>query len=612
MEKTPELVAAKLPLLPDSPGIYIWKSKSGEVIYVGKAKSLKHRVKSYLTSSEKDIKTEHLVKNIADLEYIITPSETDAFILEATLIKRHRPKYNVLLKDDKRYPFVKITLDEPFPRIMVTRDLVKDGSRYFGPYTDARSLRFTLRNFEWIFPIRNCNRKIPADYVKYKTDCINHQLGKCPAPCIGAISREDYNRIVKRLIDFFGGKQQEVVDELRSEMNTLAEQLRFEEAAKLRDRIVAIDKIRKRQIVFDASKGSFDVIGCYREENNAVCVVMKVSQGVVVNQENYPLSGVENTDQAEILSAFVKLYYADKDDLPAEILLPFEPTEMEELNQWLSGRLVQPQRGDKTRLLAMAKRNAFNLVEEKKLAHLRKANRTIFPIQELKEKLDLPRLPRKMVCMDISTIQGTDTVSSAVFFENGKPKKKFYRHFIIRSIDSQNDFAALQETMYRFLDETRKDEAMTPDLFIIDGGKGQLGACSAILGASSLSETPIISLAKRAEEIYTLSRPESIVLARSSSALRMLTSIRDEAHRFAINFHRSRRSRRTLVSELEDIRGIGEQTKFLLLKELGSVENIRLASVEQLAAIKGIGFVTANLIHDYFVSRSARQDNSKA
>lgn len=600
MEKTPELIEQKLRFLPDQPGIYIWKDAAGEVIYVGKAKDLKNRVRSYLSNSPKDIKTEQLVRHIRDLDFIITLSEHDAFILEATLIKRHKPKYNILLKDDKRYPFVKITLQEAFPRIMVTREVERDGSRYFGPFTDAGSLRMTLRNFEWIFPIRTCSRNIPADKIKYKNACINHQLGKCPAPCIGAVSREEYLRIVRRQMSFFEGKHQEILDEFRNEMNTLAEDLKFEEAAHLRDRIQAIEKIRKRQVVYSPDSHNIDVLGFYQEENVAVCVVLRIMGGMMVNCEDYPLSNAEDRDPGQILGAFVKLYYTTRDDLPEEILLPFEPAEMEELNAWLRGKLSLPQRGEKSKLLAMAKRNAFQLVEERKLAHLRKANRTIFPIQELKEKLALPKLPRKMVCMDISTIQGTDTVSSAVFFENGKPKKKFYRHFIIRSIDTQNDYAALQETLTRFIAEVAKDEQMLPDLLIIDGGKGQLSACKEILDASEHSGLPLISLAKRVEEIYVPGRLDSLILPRSSSALRLLTAIRDEAHRFAINFHRSRRSKRTLISELEEIPGIGEQTKFLLLKELGSVEEIKNASLEKLASIKGIGPHTAARIQEHF------------
>lgn len=600
MEKTPELIQKKLNFLPDQPGIYLWKNSAGEIIYVGKAKSLKHRIRSYLSGAARDIKTEQLVRHIADLDYIITLSEHDAFLLEATLIKRHKPKYNILLKDDKRYPFVRITLAEPFPRIMVTRDVTRDGSRYFGPYTDGRSLRSTLRNFEWIFPIRTCKRNIPAKGIKFKRACINYQLGKCPAPCIGAISQEEYMRIVKRQMSFFEGKHEEVLEELRSEMKELSENLEFEKAAKLRDRIIAIERIQRRQVVYSQDTKNTDAIGFYKEEGIAVCVVLRVMGGMVVNSEDYPLSNVDGRSAESILSAFLKLYYASRDELPDEILLPQEPGEMDELNSWLGGRLILPQRGGKTKLLAMAKRNAFHLIEQRRLSHLRRANRTIFPIQELKEKLALPKLPRKIVCMDISTIQGTDTVSSAVFFENGKPRKKNYRHFIIRSIDTQNDYAALQETLARFIQETQKDEALFPDLLIIDGGKGQLASCVQTLSAEGQSGIPIISLAKRAEEIYLPGRQESVILPRSSSSLRLVTSIRDEAHRFAITFHRSRRSKRALASELEEIPGVGEQTKFLLLKELGSLEEIKRASRAKLETIKGIGTQTAQRIYDHF------------
>lgn len=599
MEQTGTALEQKLTYLPDLPGIYIWKNASGDVIYVGKALSLKNRVRSYLTGN-KDPKTEQLVKHIADLDFIITNSENEAFLLEATLIKRYRPKYNVMLKDDKRYPFVRITLQEPFPRIMVTRELVRDGSKYFGPFTDSKSLRITLRNLEWVFPLRNCTRIIPADKVKFQKACINLQLGKCPGPCIGLINTQDYARIVNRMLDFFKGRYEEIMGEIREEMLQLSEQMKFEQAARQRDRIIAIEKIQKRQTVFYTDNRNMDIIGLYKEEGMAVCLVIRMQNGAVINQESYPMANVEHSETPEILNAFLKLHYAEHDELPHEILLPFEPTEYTDLNTWLKNRLVLPQRGEKSKLLAMAKRNAFQLIEEKKLFHMRKANRTIFPIQELKEKLALDKLPRKMVCMDISTIQGTDTVSSAVFFENGKAKKKFYRHFIIRSIDTQNDFAALQETMSRFLTEIDKDAEMRPDLFIIDGGKGQLSACDEILKASAYAGIPIISLAKRAEEIFHPQHTESIILSRSSSSLRLITTIRDEAHRFAINFHRSRRSKRTLVSALEEIPGIGEQTKFLLLKALGSVEKIRNATIEELSAIKGIGSKTAQTIVQYF------------
>ena len=600
MEKIPEKIAEKLPLLPDHPGIYLWKNAEGEIIYIGKAKSLKNRVISYFSSTNKDIKTEHLLKHIADLDYILVPTEQDAFILEANLIKRYKPKYNVLLKDDKRYPFVKITLNEPFPRIIVTRDYVRDGSRYFGPFTDTKSLRMTLRNLEWIFPVRTCSRQIPADRIKYQKACINYQLGKCPAPCIGAISQEEYMQIVKRQMRFLEGHHDEIIEEFKTEMNNLSEELKFEEAAKLRDRIQAIEHIQKRQVVYSPDSRNTDVIGFYQEENIAICVVLRIVNGMIINKEDYPLANVEENTPEEILAAFLKLYYSNRDELPDEILLPFEPSELEELNEWLHGIISIPKRGEKSQLITMAKNNAFHLVEERKLAHLRKANRTIYPIQELKEKLSLPKLPRKMVCLDISTIQGTDTVSSAVFFENGKPKKKFYRHFIIKSLDTQNDYAALQETLTRYLKECDENPEMLPDLFIIDGGKGQLNACLEVLKNSKYPDIPIISLAKRIEEVFTPANSQSIILPRSASALRLLIAIRDEAHRFAITFHRSRRSRRTLISELEEIPGIGEQTKFLLLKELGSVDAIKNASPEKLNSIKGIGPKTAENIYSYF------------
>ncbi|MCB5279121.1 MAG: excinuclease ABC subunit UvrC [Candidatus Cloacimonadaceae bacterium] len=590
----------KLHLLPDKPGVYLWKNAKGEVIYVGKALSLKNRVRSYLNNSPKDPKTEQLVIHIAALDYIITTSEAEAFLLEASLIKQNQPKYNVLLKDDKRYPYVKITINEPFPRVFVTREIIKDGSRYFGPYTDVRSLRRTLRSFEWLFPIRNCTRNIPIGAVVYKKACINYQLGKCSAPCIGKISQGQYMQIVNKLIGFFEGKYEELLREFRHEMNSLSEELRFEEAAKIRDRIIAIQNIQKRQSVVYTDCRNVDIIGFYQEENDAVCLVLKMQEGAIVNQENYPMKNLALESRESILGSFIKLYYSQKDNLPQEILLPFEPQDYVGLSKWLNGKLTLPQRGEKTKLLAMAKRNAFNIVEERKLSHLRKANRTIYPIQELKEALGFDKLPRKIVCMDISTIQGTDTVSSAVYFENGKSKKKYYRHFIIRDIQTQNDFAALQETLARFLKEIDKEPDMKPDLFIIDGGKGQLSATYDILVNSLYADIYIVSLAKRAEEIFLPGKLESVILSRSSSALRLVTRVRDEAHRFAISFHRSRRSKRTLISELEEISGIGEQSKFILLKELGSVENIRLADIETLTSIKGIGAKTAKHIYDFF------------
>jgi len=602
-----EEIETKLALLPELPGVYLWKDKEETIIYVGKALNLKHRIKNYLNPAGKDLKTRHLIKKIASLDYIITNSEADAFILEATLIKRYRPKYNIMLKDDKRYPFVKITVNEPFPRIFITRDLQKDNAKYFGPYTEVRYLRNTLRNLEWIFPLRSCNRNIPK--IKYKQPCMNYQLGKCSAPCVGYISQAHYAQTVNQLLRFFSGRYAEILDELRIEMQNASEELRFEDAAKYRDRIIAIERIQKRQSVFNVEGRNIDIIGFYQEEKKAVCVVLKMNNGAIIHQEYYPLANLDYDEPDSILASFLQLYYTDKEEMPEEILLPFSPQEMDKLNSWLGNRLQIPQRGEKTKLIAMAKRNAFNLVEESKLAYLRKANRTIFPVQELKEVLKLPKLPRKIVCMDISTIQGSDTVSSAVFFENGKSKKKYYRHYIIRSIETQNDFAAMQETMTRFLKETEKEPSMKPDLIVIDGGKGQLSASKQILQSSGKEDIYLISLAKRAEEVFIPGNEQSLILPRSSSALRLLIAIRDEAHRFALSLHRKRRSQRTLESTLENIPGIGKKNKFLLLKELGSIENIAKADIATLTNIKGVGSKTAMQIYNHFHKEENHKEN---
>lgn len=604
MLKIPSQILTKVQLLPEQSGVYIWKNSEGEVIYVGKAKSLKNRVKSYFSDSPKDEKTKLLVNHIADLDYTITNSEAEAFLLEANLIKHYKPKYNVLLKDDKRYPFIKITLNEPFPRVLVTREVTKDGAKYFGPYTDAGSLRKTLRFLEWIFPLRNCTRKIPADKIIYTKACINHQLGKCLAPCIGGVTQSDYMKIVEIMLHFFKGMHQEIVDYFRSEMLKASEEQKYELAAGYRDKIRELEKIAKRQTVYYPDNRNIDIIGFYQEQTIVIVVVLKMINGKLIRQENYPLSQTESYEPAEILASFLKLYYADKEELPQEILLPLEPSDFSALSEWLGNRLFLPRRGEKAKLIAMAKRNAFNLAEEQKLAHLKKANRTIKPIQELKEKLNLPKLPRKIICLDISTIQGSDTVSSAVFFLNGKPFKKNYRRFIIKSTVTQNDFAAMAETMSRYLNEIKNNPDLMPDLIIIDGGKGQLSAVKNILDEANV-KIPVISLAKRLEEVFTPDSSESIILSKSSLALRLLTNIRDEAHRFAINFHRQRRSQRTLISELEDIEDIGEKTKFLLLKSLGSVDAIRNATFEDLIAIKGIGEATATKIINYFAGKKA-------
>jgi len=600
MQKITKKIQEKLKLLPLSPGVYIMKNASNKIIYIGKAKVIRNRLRSYFTNAHLDMKTTELVSKVADFEYILTKTEGQAFELEANLIKKHKPKYNIQLKDDKRKPFIKITISKPFPQVFITRELNKNGSKefYFGPYTDTKALRQTMRMLEWIFPIRTCNRKIPEGKPVFKRACMNFQLGKCSAPCIGKISKEEYGQHVKELIQFIKGKNQDLIDDLYKRMSKHSDKLEFEKAAKIRDKIENIQKFNRSKNMFFTDEKNRDVIGIYQEGNRAAVSVLKILSGKLLNKEIYALDNTEGSTSAEIMEAFLKQYYSQKlNELPYRIFLQLEPLEVETINSWLKNKLIIPKKGANKTLISIAKENAFNFVEEEKLKHLRKSNRTIFPIKELKDKLGLKKLPRKMICIDISTIQGSDTVSSLVFFENGKPKKKNYRHFIMETVSGQDDFASMAETMNRYLKKI--DENEKPDLIVIDGGKGQLNKSVKILETLNVDNIEIISLAKRIEEVFLPNRKDSIILPRNSSALRVLVKIRDEAHRFAITFHRKRRTKRTLKSELDEIPGIGEFTKFALLKKFGSVENISKASKVDLMGIKGVGQKSAQVILEY-------------
>ena len=599
MEKITKKIKTKIELLPRKPGVYLMKNKKSEIIYVGKASVLKNRVKSYFSGQIKNLKTKLLIKSIFDFEYIITSSEDEAFILESNYIKKHKPKYNILLKDDKKYPFIKITLDEDFPRVIVTRELKRDKGKYFGPYHETSSVRRTIRLIEWIFPIRTCKRKINEVGKSYDRPCINYQLGKCKAPCVKKISKREYGCIIKDIIDFLNGKDQQILKNLNEKMTGLAKNLNFEKAAKIRDKIKSIKKVQSKQRVYFTDLKNRDVIGFYRIDKYAAVTILKIVSGKLLNREVYRLDNVELQDAEMLLEEFIKQYYSNKlNKLPYEIICQITPNSLSALNRWLNNKLRIPQKGEMKKLIKIAKENAFNLVESDKLKHLKKKERTILPVKELKDNLKLMNLPRKMVCFDISTIQGTDTVASMVFFQNGKPKKKNYRHFIIKSINQQNDFAAMEEAVGRYLKKAVKTK-LKPDLIIIDGGKGQLNIIDNLMKKMKIEEIDLISLAKRIEEVFLPDKKESIILKRSSSALRLLVNIRDEAHRFAITFHRKRRNLRTLASEIDNIPGIGSDKKFLLLKEFGSAKNIKNSSIEHLTKIKGIGKKTAKNILYY-------------
>lgn len=629
MQKISQKIINKLALLPNQPGVYLMYDKENTVIYVGKAVVLKNRIKSYFVGNPTDAKTIHLVQNADEIDYIITNSEQEALLLEANLIKQYQPKYNILLKDDKRYPYIKISVNEAFPRIEIIREIKNDGSKYYGPYTDVRYLRKLLRELEWIFPHRTCKREISInnDNPQYSRACLNYQLGKCPAPCIGKITQKDYQKIIQDMTKYLLGKNDDLLKEMHKEMQDFSDNLEFEKAAKLRDKIQYIESLIKKQVVYFTDCLDRDIIAYYQEDKFIAVTVIKMLNGKISNKEIFSFKNLNNETPNEILTAFLLQFYAEKltnveqnnehNNLPHQILLQIEPEDFNNLKKLFHNRLyiVSVTKDyyhkkfitdkESKKLIEIARKNAFDYVENKKLSHLRKANKTILPVQELKEYLKLSILPRKMICIDISTIQGSETVSSLVFFENGKPLKRQYKHFIIKDIEGQDDFASVAETLRRFLSNVATDPNWEkPDLIVIDGGKGQLSSACEILYNTEFKDIPIISLAKRIEEIfipvledtfqnefsYNLKLSyNSVILPKNSLALKLITGIRDEAHRFAITFHRKRRDARTLSSKLDAVKGLGEDKKFLLLKEFGSVDNISKLKVYDLKKIKGIG-----------------------
>lgn len=594
MEKIKPNIQEKLASLPKLPGVYLMKNKKGKIIYVGKAIILRNRVRSYFHGKH-DAKTTRLVKNIIDLDYIITNSERDAFILESNLIKKYKPKYNIALKDDKDYPFLCLTTKELFPKIFIAHQLKKDGNMYFGPYANTRALHKTLRIIQWLFPLRSCSRKIESEHeTKYKRSCFNYHIGKCLAPCIGKVSKQIYWKNVNKIIRFLRGKSDGLIESLTDEMLSASKELNFELAAQIRDKIKFLSQMQKKQHIFFPDLKSRDIIGYYKEGNKAAMSVIKIIEGKLLNREMFMMINVDEDDESTIMKAFIQQYYADKlEELPYKIIVQIKSDDFKELNSWLDNKLIVPQKGDNYKLIEMAKNNAFNYLEVKRLEALKKKNRTIPAVRELKENLGLKRLPLKMVCFDISTIQGQDTVSSAVFFENGKPQKKNYRHFIMKTVEGQDDFASMKESLERYLGRVKSGDFVKPDLIVIDGGKGQLSSAYSILKDSEFEDIEMISLAKRIEEVFLPGNSTSIILPKSSISIKVLKHIRDESHRFAITFHRKRRSSRTLTSELDKIKGIGNETKFLLLNKFGSVEKIKKATLSELASVKGIGLKMA-------------------
>jgi excinuclease ABC subunit C len=587
MLPVPDAVAAKLPHLPDGPGVYLWKGKDGTTLYVGKAKRLRSRVRSYFGNDQLDsLKTRHLVGLIADLDTIVVPSEAHALILEANLIKEYRPRFNIALRDDKSYPYIKVTLQEPFPRVYVTRRLEDDGARYFGPYTDVGSMRRALNVVKRIFTVRSCNYDMPAQMPE--RPCLDYYIKRCKAPCILAQSQHDYRSMIDEVVLFLSGRPDEVVRRVKERMDLAAEQLDFERAAELRDVLHHLEQMEEPTVVLEVEGGDRDVIGYARDGDDACVTVLRIRGGKLLSREQRFLEHVEGEEDTDVMAIFLAGSYVSMQEKARQLLLPFDFPDRELIEQALpDSRIVIPQRGPRRDLIALAEQNARHLLEELKLSSMEAEERAGDPVYELARELGLQRIPRSLVCFDISTTQGTDTVGSCVWFENARPKRSEYRKFKVKTVEGTDDFASMHEVVRRYFDRRIKDEKPLPDLIVVDGGKGQLSAAHAALQELDLADRPLISLAKREEEIFIWGREEPLKLSRRSPALRLLQQARDEAHRFAVTYNRKRRSMRTVTSELLKVPGIGPVKRRQLLKEFGSVQGVRDAGEEAIAKLPG-------------------------
>jgi excinuclease ABC subunit C len=592
----PEL-ELKIQNLPQLPGVYQFKDSTGKVIYVGKAKNLRNRVKSYFIKTQPtNPKINALVSKISDVEVIVTPSEVEALILEANLIKKLKPRYNVSLRDDKSYPYIVIT-NEPFPRVFSTRRIKSDGSRYFGPYTDAYSLKQTLKLIRDVFMVRSCKYYIDDEVIKRKKIkvCLDYHIKKCGGPCEGLVSREEYNKMIEQVAQLLNGKIDKLVEHLREQMEKLAQELRFEEAAVLRDKIKALEIYTSKQSVVSIEPVDRDIFAVAIEDEDACGVLFKVRDGKLIGSQQFFMTGAGYKGEDEVIETLLTQYYLSSDYIPSEILIPQSIEESNSIEKWLADRkgmpvkIRAPENDDEARLISMCKVNAKYHLDEFRIQKM-KAREEFAPnvLRQLQKELRLNRLPRRIECFDISNIQGSDIVASVVVFENGKPKKSEYRKFKIRSVsDKPDDFASMFEVIQRRYSRVLSEGGKMPDLIVVDGGKGQLSSAIKALENLGVKEQPIIALAKKFEEIYFpgVDQPQS--LPKSSPALHLLQRIRNEAHRFAITFHRDVRAKRTFSTKLLEVKGIGEKRAKILLSKFGSIEGIKQAPIEELEKILG-------------------------
>ncbi len=588
MLEPPEKIARKIAALPESPGVYLWKNAQGRVIYVGKAKRLRARVRDYFTNDYRDSpKHRLLLRQIEDLDTIVAPNEPQALLLENNLIKEYQPKFNITLRDDKSYPRIAVTVGEPFPRVLVVRRLDIEGAQFFGPYTDVGVLRRTLRVIRRIFTVRSCHYDLPAD--RPERPCLDYHIHRCLAPCVAWQSQADYRAMIDDVLAFLDGKTVEVRTRLRERMEKAAAKLEYERAAELRNAIRWLEQIEKPQTMEVVGAGDADAIGFARDRDDAVGVILRVRKGKVVAVENRFLTNLAEEPDEAVLSAFLVRYYVTAVTRGRRAVIPFAPSELDKIRDLLpETRWLIPQRGANHRLVELADQNARHLLESLKIESLEADERVEDPVYALGRDLGMIAVPRDLVCIDISTNQGKDTVGSLVWFEGGRPQKAEYRRFKIKGEEAQqDDFAAVHEVVSRFVSRRVAEEKKLPDLIVIDGGKGQLNAARKALSEHGLDNLPLASLAKRDEEIFLPGRKESIRLARNAPSLKLLQRARDEAHRFAVTYNRKRRSERTITSELLSIPGVGSSRRRVLLERFGSLAGVRLVTVEEIAAVPG-------------------------
>ena len=605
----------KLRHLPTSPGVYLMKDAGGQVLYVGKAKSLRPRVRSYFTrtASASSLKTRELVKRVDDVETIVVQSEAEALILENNLIKEYGPRFNISLRDDKTYPYIKVTVQEPFPRVMVTRRLAKDEARYFGPYTNVRQMRQTLELVKKLYTVRSCHYDLPREAPR--RPCLDYHIARCKAPCVALQSEADYREMIQEILNILEGHTGAAEARIRREMEAAAMDLHFERAAELRDALERVRALTSSQTVMDLRGRDRDVLGLARDAGTACGVVLRIRNGKLLGREALFLENLDDEPDAEVLSAFAVRYYTgthlrDNGDLPREILVPADFPDLQALAELLQTsadralRISVPKRGSRMRLIELAKQNAVHLLQEPRDANQMEHERTS-GVVELQQLLELETVPEQMVCFDISHTQGSETVASAVTFRGGTPDKAGYRKMRIKGDWGNDDFRSMHEAVSRYFRRLTEEESPRPDLVVIDGGKGQLSAALRALEEVGLPQQPTVGLAKREEEVYLPRRAAPLRLPGHSPALRLLQRIRDEAHRFAVTYNRKLRTKRTIGSELSQIPGVGPARQRALLERFGSLRAIRRASPEELAGVPGIGARLAKEILGYLTEDTA-------